>query len=160
LVLGMGALNYLTLEQFRSVMAHEYGHFSHKDTFFSRFIYRVSHSYEALLSQLSGSQIQYLNPFYWLLRGYVGLYHLIAASFSRRREFFADRFAVLAYGPQIFQRALVASHVEGSFFSQVGMRRVLELAHEGKGFKNGYHYVGANRKFFENENPQAVREIT
>jgi Zn-dependent protease with chaperone function len=160
LVMGMGAMNYLTTDQLKSILAHEYGHFSNRDTFFSRFIYRVSSSYHAILGELGGSKLQYVNPCYWLLRGYVAIYEMISASFSRRREFAADRFAVEAYGQKLFGGALVAAHVEGAFFNQVGVGEVLRLAGEGKGFKNLYHFVGSTRKNLDREHPESTAEVT
>ncbi len=160
IVLGMGALSYLTLDQLRSILAHEYGHFSHRDTYFSRFIYRVMSSYAAVLRELrdKSGKIQYLNPLYWALKGYTLLYELIAAKFSRAREYHADRFAVESYGRDEFAGVLVAAHVEGAFFSQVGIRRVVSLATEGKGFKNLYHYVGTTRQQFDRDNPNGTAE--
>ena len=157
----MGALSYLTLDQLRSILAHEYGHFSHKDTFFSRFIYRVSHSYAALIGELGGegNHLQYFNPLFWLLRGYVWLYEWVAASFSRNREYHADRFAVEAYNAPLFAQALVTSHIEGTFFHEVGLQQVFHLAKEGKGFKNLYHFVGISRQMFAKDNPESLPKI-
>jgi len=149
IVRGMAALNYLTLEQLRCILAHEYGHFSNRDTFFGRFIHRVRGSYGALLTELSGSKIQYLNPLYWIIRLYFFIYDLISSSFSRRQEFAADRFAVEAYGGPVFRHGLVAAHLEGIFFNQVGMRQAFELAKEGKAFDNVYRFVSAAREDLE-----------
>ncbi len=159
IVLGMGALNYLTIDQLRSILAHEYGHFSNRDTFFSRFIYRVSNSYDALMRQLGGDRIHLFNPLYWVLRAYVWIYERIAASFSRNREYHADRFAVEGYGQELYAQALVAAHVEGSFFSHVGLRQVVNLAAEGKAFKNLYHFVGVSRKMYEKDNPESLPKV-
>ncbi|MDD4891367.1 MAG: M48 family metallopeptidase, partial [Phycisphaerae bacterium] len=41
LVLGLASLCFLTLDQLKSILAHEYGHFSNRDTYWSRFIARV-----------------------------------------------------------------------------------------------------------------------
>ncbi|MCX5659477.1 MAG: M48 family metallopeptidase [Planctomycetota bacterium] len=151
IVLGMGALNYLGVDHLRSILAHEYGHFSNKDTFFSRFIFRVSGGYAAIGQTLAGQKIQYINPLFWLIKGYAWVYHALAASFSRVREYAADRFAVEAYGQPLFLQALMAAHVEGTFFSQVGMKRAFELAQEGKGFRNIYHFVGSSRRMFQHD---------
>jgi Zn-dependent protease with chaperone function len=36
LTLGMSMMRYLTISELKAILAHEYGHFSHKDTFYSR----------------------------------------------------------------------------------------------------------------------------
>lgn len=157
LVIGMGALNYLSLEQLKSVLAHEYGHFSNKDTFFSRFIYRVLVSFSEIIDILGSSMIQRFNPLFWMLYGYVWFYSLLASGLSRRNEFAADRFAVEAFGGDSFRQAIIASHVEGSFFNEAGMKGAFDLAMEGREFKNIYRVVSFQRWSLQTADPRNVQ---
>src|SRR5262249_5735992 len=68
LTLGLSTLRFLSAGELRAILAHEYAHFSHKDTFYSRFIYQVHLSIEQALQGMGGSGgITYVNPFYWFL---------------------------------------------------------------------------------------------
>ncbi len=66
LTLGLSTLHYLTVGELKAILAHEYAHFSHQDTFYSRFIYQVTLSIEHALYGMgqSGGVINYVNPFY------------------------------------------------------------------------------------------------
>ena len=70
----MSTLHYLSVAELQSILAHEYAHFSHRDTFYHRFIYQVSLSIQEALAGMaqSGGNTIYVNPFFWFL--YV--YHL------------------------------------------------------------------------------------
>lgn len=159
LTIGMGALCYLTLDQLMSVLAHEYGHFSNKDTYFSNFIWRVSASYSEMLSELRSQKGQMFNPFVWILAGYVIVYRRLQASFSRRKEFRADRFAVEALGQGHFKDAMLTSHIEGQYFSAVVVPQVIRQAGSIRGFANVYRYAGIMRKRLEQEKPEVPWEI-
>jgi Zn-dependent protease with chaperone function len=65
LTLGLSTLHFLTQGELKSILAHEYAHFSHADTFYNRFIYQVTLSIETALGGLgaSGGALNYVNPF-------------------------------------------------------------------------------------------------
>src|SRR5262249_9433637 len=69
LTLGLSTLHFLTQGELKAILAHEYAHFSHADTFYNRFIYQVTLSIESALNGLgaSGGALNYVNPFYWFL---------------------------------------------------------------------------------------------
>lgn len=155
IVLGMAALSSLTLDELSSILAHEYAHFSHRDTFFSRFIYRVSHSYGALFAALReyGGWTRYLNPLYWVLRAFIVLYPRLAARFSRLQEHRADRQAVVCYGRDLYARALITSHLEGSFFDHCATTGAFCIAQRDGALPNVYHFVAATRRAYDHDNP-------
>lgn len=155
IILGMAALASLTPGELRGILAHEYAHFSHRDTFFSRFIYRADSSCGTLLAELRrhGGWVRYLNPLYWVLLLFSALYPRLAARFSRIREIHADRRAVEAYGRDLFARALITIHLEGSFFGQVGADGAIRTASCGGTLPNVYHFVAAARREYDRENP-------
>jgi Zn-dependent protease with chaperone function len=159
IIIGMGALSFLTLDQMRSILAHEFGHFSHKDTFFSRFIHRVHMGFGNLVHEMSTVNFFFLNPFYWVIALYVWLYARIAASFDRYQEFRADRFAVEAFGRDVFAQALVAAHLEGSFFEEVGVGQMVDSMRQRRPLTNMYHFVGVSRRQYAQHNEQALRKI-
>lgn len=158
MVVGMALLNSMTLDEFKSVLAHEFGHFTNKDTFFSRFIYQVHKSYGILLMELGRDNWHYVNPIYWVLFVYANLYQLVAAAFSRHKEFHADRVAVEGYGRDAFARAQVTSALEGSFFG-LGMDYVFQQAARGHVFSNIYYQIGLLRRKYSLESEHELRKI-
>lgn len=159
MVIGMAALSFLTLDQMRSVLAHEFGHFSHKDTFFIRWIYRVHIGFDNLVEEMTTVSYFFLNPFFWIFRLYVWFYAWVAAAFDRYQEYRADRFAVNAYGRDIFAQMMVAVHLEGTFFNEVGMSEVFESMRQRRPVNNVYHFVGVARREFARESEQGIRKI-
>jgi len=118
LTLGLASLKHLTVDQLRAIMAHEYAHFSHGDTFYSRFIHQVTMSIEQSLMGMAaaGGMLNYVNPFYWFMLWYYRAYSLMAAGFSRSREFLADRMAASLYGRDVFAHGLMTVATEASLF--------------------------------------------
>ncbi len=141
LTLGLSTIRFLTIGELKAILAHEYAHFSHQDTFYSRFIYQVHVSIEhALYGMLSaGGGFTYANPFYWFLRLYYKSYSLLAAGYSRSREFLADRMAATLYGSAQFSRALGKVCTDGTLFEMTIYNNISQLLVEQKAFVNMYH---------------------
>jgi Zn-dependent protease with chaperone function len=140
LEIGISTLPLLTRDEFESILAHEYGHFSHRDPFYGRFIFQVSASLAASLAVMgaAGGILNYVNPFYWFWWLYLRAYALLAAGFSRTREFLADRRAVAAYGKQAFVSGLTKVSVDGALFESVIYANVRHLLGQGKAFSNAF----------------------
>jgi Zn-dependent protease with chaperone function len=140
LTLGLSTVRFLTIGELKAILAHEYAHFSHKDTFYGRFIYQVHLSIEqALHGMLSGGGIfTYANPFYWFLWLYYKSYALLAAGYSRSREFLADRMAATLYGSDQFSRALTKVCTDGTLFEMTVYDHISQLLAEQKAFVNMY----------------------
>lgn len=140
LTLGLSTMHYLTVTELQSILAHEYAHFSHSDTFYSRFIYQVQLSIgEALDGMMAtGGKLSYVNPFYWFLWLYYKAYSLLSSGFSRSREFLADRMAVTLYGSDVFVCALSKVATDGTLFEMTMYEHVQSLLGEGKAFINMY----------------------
>ena len=148
LELGISTLPLLSREEFCSILAHEYGHFSHNDTFYSRFIFQVSASLATSLAVMSaaGGILNYINPFYGFWWLYLRAYTLLANGFSRSREFLADRQAVGAYGKTAFVSGLTKVSVDGAMFDSIICENIQELLSQGKAFTNAF---GAFRNWRE-----------
>jgi Zn-dependent protease with chaperone function/Flp pilus assembly protein TadD len=140
LTLGLSTLRFLTVPEFQSILAHEYAHFSHRDTFYNRFIYQVSLSIQQALDGMAraGGKLNYVNPFYWFLILYHKAYNLLASGFSRSREFLADRMASGLYGSDVFASALTKVSTDGSLFEMTIYDNIARLLGEGKAFINMY----------------------
>ena len=140
LSLGLATIEALTIDEFKSILAHEYAHFSHRDTFYSRFIQQVAISISTALGGMSaaGGSLNSVNPFYWFFWLYYHAYSLLSCGFSRSREFLADRMAVGLYGRSTFESALTKVAVEGTLFEATMYPAVANLLMEGKALENIY----------------------
>jgi Zn-dependent protease with chaperone function len=99
LILGMGALSGLTQGQLRAILAHEYGHFSNRDTAGGNLAQLVQRSLYNIARNLSSSGLAtWYNPAWWFVNIYNRIFLRITQGASRLQEFLADRVAALAYG--------------------------------------------------------------
>lgn len=108
LTLGLCSLQCLSVAELQAILAHEYAHFSHRDTAYSRFVYDVYRAIGDAIRGLAqaGGQVNYVNPVFWFLVLYYRAYSVLASGFSRSREYLADRAAALLYGRTTFLTAL------------------------------------------------------
>lgn len=110
LILGVGVLNGLQLNAFRAVLAHEYGHFSHRDTAGGDVALRVNTDMlNFAYAMARAGQAVWYNLAYQFLRVYHFLFRRISHGATRLQEMLADRVAVYNYGARAFEEGL--SHV-------------------------------------------------
>ena len=147
LTVGLATLHHLNVGEMKSILAHEYAHFSHRDTFYSRFIHQVTLSIAHALAGMgaAGGKLNYVNPFYWFFVLYYRAYGLLAAGFSRSREFLADRVAASLYGRQVFLTALTKVATDGTLFEATASQNVSRMMAEGKAFVNIYEAFAGYR---------------
>ena len=107
LELGYGAVQHLNIGELGSVLAHEYGHFSHGETRLTPLLRRVEvTAIQMVMGMAASGRIVLLNPAFWFLRWYMRVYVRITRGHGRRRELLADRVAALTYGGETFASAL------------------------------------------------------
>jgi len=108
LVLGLGSLPGMTQGQLRSILAHEYGHFSSRDTAGGRLALQVRLSLRRMAHGLaSAGQALWYNPFWLFVNGYYRIFLRITLGASRLQEILADRCAAVVYGVQNFAAGLM-----------------------------------------------------
>jgi Zn-dependent protease with chaperone function/Flp pilus assembly protein TadD len=107
LILGLGVLSGMTQGQFQSILAHEYGHFSNRDTAGGNLAYQVQASIRSMAQGLvaTNQDVGY-NPVWLFINGFHRIYLRITLGASRLQEVLADRYAVIAYGSQDFVEGL------------------------------------------------------
>jgi Zn-dependent protease with chaperone function len=99
LILGVGVLDGLTERQLRAVLAHEYGHFAHRDTARGDLAGTVRASLlSAVIRVAQSGGATLFNPAWHFLRFYFALFERVALGASRLQEALADRFAAVSYG--------------------------------------------------------------
>jgi len=97
----------MPLLAFKAILAHEYGHFSNRDTAGGGFALRVRRSLLTFIVHLAQSgQARVWNPAWWFAKGFYLLFLRISQGASRLQEILADRHAALAYGGDAFARGL------------------------------------------------------
>jgi Zn-dependent protease with chaperone function len=108
LILGLGALPGMTQGQFRAILAHEYGHFSNRDTAGGNLARQVQVSINHMALRLATTgQAQWFNPAWLFLNGLNRIFLRITLGASRLQEVLADRYAATAYGVQDFTYGLM-----------------------------------------------------
>ncbi|UQU65171.1 M48 family metalloprotease [Couchioplanes caeruleus] len=101
LYLGMPLVQALSVDQMRSVVAHELGHYSGRHTRLGAVAYRGRLAIGGTVSRIGR-----WNPVGMIFRGYARLYLLVDNAASRRQELDADRASVRVAGPEVAMSAL------------------------------------------------------
>jgi Zn-dependent protease with chaperone function len=107
LILGVGVLKDFKIDEFRSVLAHEYGHFSNRDTAGGDVALRVRNDIlKFYYAMREAGQATNLNLAFHFLRFYNFLFHRISSGATRLQEILADRVAAQNYGAAAFEGGL------------------------------------------------------
>jgi Zn-dependent protease with chaperone function len=112
--IGAPSISGLTVQQFRAILAHEYGHFSNRDTAWTSLTFRAGASVNETVQTMQSvggrgfwlGLVRVLNPARWLLWAYRLLFLYVTSGFSRMREVYADIEAVEQYGAVAFVEGL------------------------------------------------------
>ncbi|MFP2959233.1 M48 family metalloprotease [Myxococcus sp. 1LA] len=140
--LGLGAMRGLTVTELKSILAHEYGHFSHGETRLTPIISRIQTQVIQVLQSIYSMGGGNLNPVGWFLRAYFFIYLRITAGHGRRRELLADRVSALAYGGDAFGAALTKV-VENSDAYDRGLMVTVRLREAGRPSRDLFRTVDA-----------------
>jgi len=110
LLIGAGVLERMPLDAFKAILAHEYGHFSNRDTAGGGFALSVRRSLLHLIIGMarSGNAAPW-NPVWWFASGFYRIFLRISQGASRLQEILADRRAADVYGGTAF--AIGLKHV-------------------------------------------------
>ncbi len=107
LILGAGVLEGFRLGPLRAVLAHEYGHFSNRDTAGGGFALSVRRSLLTMAHNIArGGAAAWHNPAWLFVNGFYRVFLRISEGASRLQEVLADRWAALVYGSGAFERGL------------------------------------------------------
>jgi Zn-dependent protease with chaperone function len=140
MILGIGVLNDFKQNGFRAVLAHEYGHFTHRDTAGGDIALRVNQDIIKFAhAMIAAGQATRWNIAFQFLRIYHFIFRRISHGATRLQEVLADRVAALQYGPLAFEEGLthVVSktvefhHLAGKEIEDsVAVRRALQNLYE------------------------------
>ncbi|MBC8041530.1 MAG: M48 family metallopeptidase [Opitutaceae bacterium] len=139
LVLGAAVLTNFKKDDFRSVLAHEYGHFAHRDTAGGDIALRVRNDiYKFCIAMVNAEQNTRLNIAFHFLRLYDFLFRRISHGATRLQEVLADRVAAQAYGPAAFQGGLTHVIRQGVRFHAHANREIDEAIKAARPLQNLY----------------------
>lgn len=107
LVIGAAVLDGFKLDEFRSVLAHEYGHFSNRDTAGGDVAMRVQNDMiKFYVAMVKAGQATWINIGFHFLRAYNFIFRRISHGATRLQEVLADRVAAQHYGALAFEGGL------------------------------------------------------
>ncbi|HYP52709.1 MAG TPA: tetratricopeptide repeat protein [Pyrinomonadaceae bacterium] len=139
LILGVGVLDGFSLNAFRAVLAHEYGHFSNRDTAGGDVAIRVNNDMVNFAYAMAlGGQAVWYNIAFLFLRVYHFIFRRISHGATRLQEMLADRVAVYNYGAHAFKEGL--SHVvyRGVEFGHLVGQEIEEASRGRRSLQNIY----------------------
>lgn len=137
LFVGVAALEGLRVDAFKAILAHEYGHFLHRDTaggdLASHVLASMSRFAEGIVER---GKIRWWDVGIHFLRWYHRLFRRLSFGASRLQEVMADRVAVASYGGKQFVEGLrhtIRRSVEfdgavGKLSAQLIQRRQVAMA--------------------------------
>ena len=125
LILGVGVLNGFTRNAFRAVLAHEYGHFSHRDTAGGEVALRVNKDMVTFAYAMAAAgQAVWYNLAFQFLRAYHFIFRRITHGATRLQEILADRVAVYLYGARAFEEGLTHVIYRDVEFNHLAVREI------------------------------------
>jgi Zn-dependent protease with chaperone function len=142
LIVGLAALKGFHQNAFRAVLAHEYGHFSNRDTAGGDIAMHVNNDIIRLAESMgqSGTATVY-NIAFQFLRFYHFLFRRITHGASRLQEILADRVAVYQYGADAFREGLAHVIRRDIEFSHIAESEINAAFNAGRALQNLYEMM-------------------
>ena len=139
LIVGLGALPGMTQAEFSAVLAHEYGHFSNRDTAGGNLAHQVRASIHHMAYRLATRGLaRWYNPAWLFVNGFNRVFLRVTLGASRLQEILADRYAATAFGVRNFVDGLTRIvRLDLAFTSQVNREVKLALS-AGRELQNLY----------------------
>jgi Zn-dependent protease with chaperone function len=118
LVVGLPLMQALNPEQFRAVLAHEFGHVSASHGRFASWIYRIRQTWGQLLARLEAQKRWGVGIFVRFAKWYAPLFNAYTFVLARAHEYAADRSAAEVAGARVFGETLVTMTLKGRLVSE------------------------------------------
>lgn len=150
LILGIGALEGMRLRPFRAILAHEFGHFSNRDTAGGGFALAVRRSLDSTALHLArGGAAAWYNPAWLFVNGFYRLFLRVSQGASRLQEVLADRWAAFTYGAAAFKEGLRHVIDRSIRFDAHANAVLAEVIHGEKSLSNLYTYQPSSTSMVE-----------
>jgi hypothetical protein len=139
LILGVGVLNGFRMQPFRAVLAHEYGHFTHRDTAGGDVALRVNNDMmKFAYAMAAAGHAVWWNLGFQFVRIYHFLFRRISHGASRLQEVLADRMAAMKYGARAFEEGLTHAIRRSVEFPAVANREITIAVNDGRSLHDLY----------------------
>jgi Zn-dependent protease with chaperone function len=130
LIIGLPLAKALTVQQFKAVLAHEFGHLSKGHGRTSNWIYRQRLRWSRLLGMLEASQSWGLFLFRPFLRWYAPYFNAYSYPLARGNEFEADATSARLTTKRAAAEALTAVNVVGAYLDERFWPQIVRRADE------------------------------
>lgn len=130
LILGLPLMQALDVEEFRSVVAHEFGHLSGQHGKFGAWIYRLRAGWARLAYALDASDHWGRFLFVPFFKWYAPTFSAYSFVQARRQEYEADRMAAAAAGADVAGAALVRVELQAQFLQAEYWKNIFREAAE------------------------------
>jgi Zn-dependent protease with chaperone function len=139
LILGAGVLDGFEQHAFCAVLAHEYGHFSHRDTAGGDVALRVRHGmFQFAMALAAAGYAVWWNLGFQFLRLYDFLFRRISHGATRLQEVLADRVAVQKFGFESFKEGLTHAIRRSIQFENLAGHEIEHAIEERRAVANLY----------------------
>lgn len=129
LILGVGVLDGMKVGELSAILAHEYGHFSNRDTAGGGLALAVRRSLlHTAIGLAQGGSASWWNPAWLFVNAFHRVFLRVSQGASRLQEIMADRWAARAYGPALFERGMrhvIRREIEFDARSNATLREVI-----------------------------------
>jgi Zn-dependent protease with chaperone function len=160
LILGVGVLNGFSRNAFRAVLAHEYGHFSHRDTAGGEVALRVNKDMVTFAYAMAeAGQAVWYNLAFQFLRAYHFIFRRITHGATRLQEILADRVAAYLYGARAFEEGLTHVIYRDVEFNHLAVREIDAASKARRALQNIYELPEAKGGDAERDVDSAFREV-
>lgn len=127
--LGLPLMYGLSPEEFKSVVAHEFGHLSEAHSKFSGYIYRVRLTWLRLIDNLTAEQGGIISTLFTkFFRWYAPYFNAYSFVLARANEYVADRCAVVLTSREVYRSALLKLPVLDSNMDKKVWQVISEMA--------------------------------
>jgi len=130
LQLGLPLMAGLSPDEFRAVLAHEFGHLSRNHGRFGSWIYRIRATWGRLLESLHQTRHHWRGLFEGFLERFAPYFNAYSFVLARSREYEADRIAGELAGRETLGRALVNLELGGALLGRRYWPAVGRLTHK------------------------------
>lgn len=161
LILGAALVHGFKQDDFRCVLAHEYGHFSHRDTAGGEVALRVRRDMWTFFHAMAeAGQATWLNVAFHFLRFYNFIYRRISHGATRLQEILADRVAATTYGALALEGGLRHVIHRSLTFDRAANREIQEALETKRPLQNLYEIQGAEAETVQEDFEQILQRET
>jgi Zn-dependent protease with chaperone function len=161
LIIGTGILKDFKKDEFSAVLAHEYGHFSHRDTAGGEVAMRVINDMNKYFYALyCAGQNVWWNIAFQFLRLYNMIFLRISHGATRMQEVMADRVSAQNYGKTAFKNGLIHVIKQEIEFTKNANFEINEAFESKRPLNNLYELKVTNQNEIEEEFNNSLNRTT